>query len=73
MLKAANLDAETEKLDRAVSKLEYADMRGKIMKIFGDPGVLGDKGEVPGVKEEVFYGEDGVEEDIFYGEGYDKR
>ena len=57
LLKSANLSAESEKLARAVSKLEYADMRDKLQKIFGDPGVLGDKDEVPNVKEEVFYGD----------------
>ena len=51
LLKAANLNTETEKLARAVSKLEYKDMREKLMKIFGDPGVLSDKNDVPEVKE----------------------
>ena len=59
LLKAANMSSESEKLARAVAKLEYADMRDKIQKIFGDPGVLGEKDEVPTVKE-VFYG-DGFE------------
>ena len=57
LLKAANLSSETEKLARAVSKLEYKDMRDHLMKIFGDPGVLSGKDDVPPVKEEVFYGE----------------
>ena len=61
LLKAANLTAELEKLARVTAKLEYDDMRDKLMKIFGDPGVLDKRGNVPEVKEEVFY-----------GHGYDK-
>ena len=57
LLKAANLNDETEKLARAVSSLEYKDMREKIQKIFGDPGILSNKEEVPIVKEDVLYGE----------------
>ena len=56
LLKAANLTPESEKLARATSKLEYPDMRDKLMKIFGDPGVLDSDDMVPEVKQEVFYG-----------------
>ena len=58
LLKAANLNAESEKLAHAIAKLEYNDMREKIMKIFGDPGVLDENGSVPLVKEEVLYGQE---------------
>ena len=40
LLKAANLTVEAEKLARATAKLEYKDMREKLARIFGDPGVL---------------------------------
>ena len=52
LLKAATPNA------RAIAKLEYNDIREKIMKIFGDPGVLDEDGSVPRVKEEVFYGQE---------------
>ena len=55
LLKAANLPADSEKLARATAKLEYNDMREKLSRIFGDPGVLEDKDKVPEVKDEVFY------------------
>ena len=54
LLKSANLNADSEKLARAIAKLEYNDMREKLNKIFGDPGVLEEKGVVPEVKEEVY-------------------
>ena len=53
-----NLTVDSEKLARATAKLEYKDMREKLSRIFGDPGVLEEKGKVPEVKEEVFYGYD---------------
>ena len=56
LLKAANMTPDSEKLARATAKLEYKDMRDKIMKIFGDPGVLDADDMVPQVKEEVNYG-----------------
>ena len=56
LLKAANLTVESEKLARATAKLEYKDMREKLARIFGDPGILEGKGVAPEVKEEVFYG-----------------
>ena len=62
LLKAANLTVESEKLARATAKLEYKDMREKLSRIFGDPGVLEEKGAVPEIKDEVFY-----------TGGYDKR
>ena len=62
LLKAANLTVESEKLARATAQLEYKDMREKLSRIFGDPGVLEEKGKVPEVKEEVYY-----------GNGYDKK
>ena len=43
MLKAANIASESEKLARATAKLEYKDMREKLARIFGDPGVLEEK------------------------------
>ena len=55
LLKAANLTVESEKLARATAKLEYKDMREKLSRIFGDPGVLEEKGAAPEVKEEVLY------------------
>ena len=61
LLKAANMTSESEKLARAVAKLEYNDMREKLMKIFGDPGVLSNTDEVPEVK------------DVLYGESYDRN
>ena len=56
LLKAANLTPESEKLARATGKLEYTDMRDKLMKIFGDPGVLDNDDMVPEVKPETYYG-----------------
>ena len=56
LLKAANLTVESEKLARATAKLEYKDMREKLARIFGDPGILEGKGVAPEVKEEVYYG-----------------
>ena len=56
LLKAANLPKESEQLARATAKLELKDMREKLMKIFGDPGVLQAAGTAPEVKEEAFYG-----------------
>ena len=56
LLKAANLTAESENLALATAKLEFKDMRDKIMKIFGDPGVLDDSRMVPDVKQEALYG-----------------
>ena len=58
LLKAANIASEYEKLARATAKLEYKDMREKLARIFGDPGVLEEKGRAPDVKEEVLYGQD---------------
>ena len=57
LLKAANLTLESEKLVRATAKLEFRDMREKIMKVFGDPGVLNESDMVPNVKEEALYGQ----------------
>ena len=74
LLKAANLNTETEKLARAISKLEYKDMREKLMKIFGDPGVLSDKNDVPAVKEDsVLYGENYDRDDQWGGRGASGR
>ena len=56
LLKAANLTTESEKLARATANLELKDMKDKIMKIFGDPGVLNDSEMTPEVKEEALYG-----------------
>ena len=56
LLKAANLTPESEKLARATSKLDYADMRDKLMRIFGDPGVLDSDDMVPEIKQEVNFG-----------------
>ena len=56
LLKAANMTEDSEKLARATAKLEYNDMKDKVMKIFGDPGMREDSGGVPVVKEEVMYG-----------------
>ena len=56
LLKSANLTEESEKLARATAELNYEDMRDKVMKIFGDPGVLTERDRVPEVKEEVLYG-----------------
>ena len=56
LLKAANLPTDTEKLARATAKLEYDDMRDKLMRIFGDPGVLDSVDSAPQIKEETLYG-----------------
>ena len=56
LLKSANVTAETEKLARGIAKLEYPDMRDKLMKVFGDPGVLDSQDAAPQVKEETLYG-----------------
>ena len=48
---------QSEKLVRATAKVEFSDMRDKIMKVFGDPGVLNETNMVPDVKEEVMYGQ----------------
>ena len=56
LLKNANLTLDSEKLVRATASLDYADMKEKIMKVFGDPGVLNNSDLVPDVKEEAFYG-----------------
>ena len=48
---------DSEKLARATATLEYEDMKEKVRKIFGDPVVQGEKGGVPDVKEEAFYGD----------------
>ena len=56
LLKSANISQESEKLARTTAKLEYTDMREKLMRIFGDPGVLSESGAVPEVKQEALYG-----------------
>ena len=56
LLKAANMTEDSERLARATANLDYKDMKDKVMKIFGDPGLKGDTGGVPIVKEEVLYG-----------------
>ena len=48
ILKAANLTVASEKLARATAKLEYKDMREKLSRIFGDPGVLEEEGSCTG-------------------------
>ena len=68
LLKAANIASESEKLARATAKLEYKDMREKLARIFGDPGVLEEKGRAPDVKEEVLYGQD-YEKKKYIGRG----
>ena len=61
LLKAANLTVESEKLARATAKLEYKDMREKLARIFGDPGVLDEKDKAPDVKEEALFGQSGFD------------
>ena len=74
LLKAANLTDDSEKLARATAKLEYIDMKEKVMKIFGDPAIQGESGSAPAVKEEVFYSQkktgDDDQEEVYYGHGY---
>ena len=50
------MNTESEKIARATAKLEYADMRDKLGKIFGDPGVLDSVDMVPEIKQEVNFG-----------------
>ena len=56
ILRASNISEETEKLARGTATLNYQDMKDKIMKIFGDPGIQGEKCAAPEVKQEVLYG-----------------
>ena len=58
LLNAANMSAEYDKFARTtVKELNYAEMKDKVMKIFGDPLMTDDKGGVPQIKSEsdVFY------------------
>ena len=58
LLNAANMSAEYEKLAKTtVKELNYAEMKDKVMKIFGDPLMTDDNGGVPQIKSEsdVFY------------------
>ena len=53
LLKAANMSAEYDKLARTtVKELNYAEMKGKVMKIFGDPLMTDDNGGLPQIKSE---------------------
>ena len=58
LLKAANMSEDSEKLVRATAELAYDNMREKIMRIFGEPGLQGASGGIPEVKEEVLFGQD---------------
>ena len=56
LLNAANMTEENEKLARTTAgKLTYSNMKETIMRIFGDPGAVGDEVKAPAIKEEVFY------------------
>ena len=55
LLMSANLPLESEKLARATADLDYDSMRDKLMKIFGDPGVLDTDDMAPEIKQEVLY------------------
>ena len=53
LLNAANMSPEYDKLARTtVKELNYAEMKDKVMKIFGDPLMTDDNGGVPQVKTE---------------------
>ena len=55
-LNAANMTEENEKLARTTAgKLTYSNMKETIMRIFGDPGAVGDEVKAPAIKEEVLY------------------
>ena len=56
LLMSANLPDNIEKLARATANLDYTDMKDKLMKIFGDPGVLDSGDNAPEIKEEVMFG-----------------
>ena len=56
LLHAANMTEENEKLARTTAgKLSYSNMKETIMRIFGDPGAVGDEVKAPAIKEEVLY------------------
>ena len=55
LLNAANMTEENEKLARTTAgKLTYSNTKETIMRIFGDPGAVGDEVKAPAIKEEVF-------------------
>ena len=55
-LNAANMTEENEKLARTTAgKLTYSDMKETMMRIFGDPGAVGDEVKAPATKQEVLY------------------
>ena len=56
LLNAANMTEENEKLARTTAgKLTFSNMKETIMRIFGDPGAVGDEVKAAAIKEEVFY------------------
>ena len=56
LLNAANMTEENEKLTRTTAgKLTYSNMKETMMRIFGDPGSVGDEIKAPAIKKEVFY------------------
>ena len=56
LLYAANMTEQNEKMARTTAgKLTYSDMKETIMRIFGDPGAVGDEVKAPAIKEEVLY------------------
>ena len=56
LLNAANVTEENEKLARTTEgKLTYSYMKETMIRIFGDPGAVGDEIKVPNIKEKVFY------------------
>ena len=51
-----NMTEENEKLAKTTEgKLTYSNMKETIMRIFEDPGAVGDEVKAPAIKEEVLY------------------
>ena len=54
LLNAANMTEENEKLCRSTAgKLTYSNKKETIMRIFGDPGAVGDEVKAPAIKEDI--------------------